>query len=819
MGGSSAESISIPWDRDEERYEHHDARQGKSLMHHDGMRTDETRGGEPAGGRRRGVTTGREPSPAPLISPAAGALENRLDIKLLGQAIIELNIARKNFSIYPAGHAQLDRSIQRAYNALSRLLETTPSLTVGVARDCLFIGESYLDRKNMVFQDFALSLHSRDIAAVTFMAGVPREEIHRFCAVLTRDTADIRESGGIEQAMREAGTNHVRVQPIDFSGLHLTEEQEITAAGAKATGDIGGGVRPSFVAHLLSGQLDAEGQPQHLARNKLKPSEIARLLNTGVLNLKRAIKSFETTVTNYVRHTTGTQPLENFIALLKDLNPQLRRQFLSVTFDRVSDHGNEILLDSFPDDVVAEMIQQANEEGKEISPTLIARLERISQIRISRLARSRDAHATAADSKSTGRLSRENVKDLLSRESYETYVDPDYQSLLKSLITEGGPDGGVSSSGKPAMRCHSGVEGCTAPVSPSSPHPFRNVVEENELDLRLTQMMLALIEKTVDYDDYLVFSRKIVEGTPAHLNRGNLELVYEVLQLFKRHAAECPPPLSELASDASRAFCDPDITTAAVKVLDSGSEDQCEWASRFLAEIGTPCLPALIRAYADTDYPSPKKAMLELLIHFGEATVEQAFLQFENADSDMLRNLLVVVQAVGKAENPVAVRRLLSHENRRVRGDALATLLQLRDPQAVDYLRRAIHSVDSEESSHAIGLAGYYRVSEVAEELADRIRTRFISRSALQVNEEILKTLNRIGDERALPKLERTASRFWTFSPRRLGMVKLTIFSYLEGYPPSSLTNLLEIGRRSGDVRIQRLSEKLASRKATPDTV
>lgn len=781
-------------------------------MNHDTMTTDRAREDAPDNSRPGAMTPGENPPLHPPTKVRERSPEKALDTKLLGQAIIELNITRKNFSIYPVGHAQLERSIERAHGVLNRLLETTSEITVGVAKDCLFVGDSYLDRKNLVFKDFSTALYARDIAAVTFLAGLSREHIHHFCAILTRDTFEIRESGGIQAVAKEASLSHIRIQPIDFSGLHLTEEQEISATWGKGKIDLNSHVWRSFVANLLSGQLDAEGQLEHLVNNKkLRPSEIAHLLNGGLLNLRKAIESYEATIATYVRDTTGKQPLESFISLLKDLNPHLRGQFLSVTFDRMAEHGDETVLNCFPDDVVVEMIQQVNEEGKEISPTLIALLERISQLRVTQPEERRQKSQTASGSGPSGRLSRENVKDLLQRESYETYVDSDYQSLLKDLITQTGATDVEDESGPPSGAPVGGPTREAARSEGSTPHQnrYQSSVEEHELDLRLTQMMLALMDKAIDSDEYLVFSRKIMESVPNHLRLGEVELAHEILEVFRRHAGEKQQPLSQLAGASLQAFKDPGIVSAAVAAIDNCTDEQREKALSLVAEIGTPCIPEIIRAYADQEYPSPKQALLELLTGFGERTVEEVYRQFDNAPAYVLRNLLAVIQAVGKTESTAAIRRLLSHENRLVSMDALVTLLGLKDPYAATFLRRVTLSQDPEESFRAISLAGYYRVSEVSEDLARRIKTRFISRASLRLNEEILRALGRIGDVRVVPLLESIAECSWTLSPRRLGTVKLVLFESLAGYPTDSLHRLIEIGGSSGDIRIQRICDRL----------
>ena len=58
-----------------------------------------------------------------VVSPAPPAQkEIPLDTRLLSEAVIELNISRKNAGIYPPGHIQITNSIDRAFRILQKLI-------------------------------------------------------------------------------------------------------------------------------------------------------------------------------------------------------------------------------------------------------------------------------------------------------------------------------------------------------------------------------------------------------------------------------------------------------------------------------------------------------------------------------------------------------------------------------------------------------------------------------------------------------------------------------------------------------------------------
>jgi hypothetical protein len=637
--------------------------------------------------------------------------------------------------------------------------------------------------------------------------------------ILTRDTFEIRESGGIRRALRDAAVSGIRVQPIDYSGLHLTEEQEILTGGKRGQPEINSDVWRSFVSHLLSGKLDTEGQLEHrVGKQKLNPSELAQLLNRGDFDLKTAIESYGTTISRHLRETTGSQALDSFVALIEGLNPQLRRQFLSATFDSVSESGEEGFWELFPNRVVVDMLKQANDEGKEISPTLIALLQKISQVAVPQATQSFPKPSIPSPQSLMPPLSKEQMQNLFSREAYETYVDDDYRALLTNLISRGNESiapeerAGPSSAQTPA-------DGCPAATPPShtsqDDHPAAPSQFEFEVDAHFSRMILALMEESSEPEDYHVFSRKLVSCVEEHLSRGDFDMCLAVLQAFRKHAGEMAEPIRQLARDAIAALGAPHIASAAVAALDACGDDQREQAQSFVSQIGVHCIPHLVDLYSREDYPSTRRNLLEILVEFADEAQEEAFKRFPGASAHVLRNLLLLLQRIGNPHSVSQIRRLLSHENRQVVFEAMCTLLELRDPDGPLHLRRLLSSTVQDENLRYIALAGFYRISEVADDLVGKIQTLLISSSTLRRNEEILKSLGRIGDARILPKLEAVVRKSRTFSPRRLRHVKRMLFESLSGYPQESLAGLAQIGRKSRDGRIQTLCARLAPRNYT----
>ena len=176
--------------------------------------------------------------------------EQPLDTGLLSDAIIELNISRRNVSIYPRGHSSVVRSLDRAFGYLERLFELRSEIAIAVAKDTLIVDESYLDRKNPVYRELAESLSSISIACVILRRGLTREDLYSFHRLLADDSRHIsaEESRDVE---REFGLTGISIIPVDYSAFSFDEGASDSVASRKD-------LWSRYVKGLLDGTLHGD---------------------------------------------------------------------------------------------------------------------------------------------------------------------------------------------------------------------------------------------------------------------------------------------------------------------------------------------------------------------------------------------------------------------------------------------------------------------------------------------------------------------------------------------------------------------------------
>lgn len=727
-----------------------------------------------------------------------------LDTRLLSEAVIELNISRKNVGIYPPGHIQITRSIDRAFELLLRLFEVRPEMTLGVAKDTLLVGHDYLDRKNPVYRDFALSMNQQGIAAVTFISGLDKEELARFHRILTTKPEDIRTSGGVEAVMSASGIRHIRIMAINYDGFHVTEEKEIFKPTAKAAEKSGGDVWQDFVSLLSTGTLAGQGEGVSLKNAEhVDPSELARLLNERKLDPTAAIQSYDRIISSYVRGAAEkkeltheqSKTLASLNTLLKDLNPELRKQFLSVAFQRSSSSASpaaaEEVVGGLTDDMVIEMLTQANVEGREISPTLTGL--------VGKLAKAHDQTDVPVEQRQEwlkqGRgglaapsILPEHMQKLFDREKYEEYVSADYEAMLKQMT-----DNPVVVSGDFSLEEHA------------------KTLEDSHLDFQIGRALVAFMEEDIDEEDYKEFAAKLFAIAPQFLESGNFELLFDISDTLRRHASEKPlPGIRTAAEEARKIFADPEFILKALHAFEVWMKDKGQEAAGLIQSLGPDVIPGLMDIFSRDDSLGGRRVLFNLLCLFGEPAISEAQKRLGDPRAYYVRNLLIFIRRAGTPASIPHIKPLLQHKEQSVRMEALSTLLRFKEPGSVKLLRDAVLSDDPDVALQAVALAGQFRVANVTEDVLARIKRVILFEADYRWNGEIIKALGEIGDPRAIPDLEKLARATWSLYPQSRLQLKETLFESLGRYPRERIANLLKIGEGLNSEKIKRACRKLS---------
>ncbi len=738
-----------------------------------------------------------------------------IDNKHLCQVVIQLNVARRNVGMYPPGHAQVEQSVGGAHAILDEILSIWPQITLGAAKDTILSGDQHLDHRNPVHRDFAVALNVREIAAVTFLRGLKPKDVEGFVRILSKDPEEIRANGGIDSAVAGAQISHITIQKLDYSGFHFTEEDEIVRSEGPEERSDTTNIWQDFVSQLVSGA--SNGSPQGLLLKdsvQMDPSQLADLINESKLDPKTALHSYERIIAEQVRTTERGQftaeqvsNLSKLISLVDNLKPNLRKQFLAAASRHFTSEklpvGAEQLLDGFPDDMIIEMIRQANEEGRQIPQRLMEILQRVSftddepQPNVTRNGVGPSKEAPL------GKVAQDNIQTLSGEEREQSSGDAEYDATLMALARNA-----AGQEERPQTRF---------PID-----QYLKTLEDSHVNLQIGQALLAFMEQDLVDASYEEHLDKLLTLLPDFLEYGEFSFLLEVLEALRSHSGETTQEdgsvqrkapakrrkrkgegIRGIASRALETLYDSDFLSKAVSAFENWEDTKGKAASDFLLALGPGSVPKLLDLYGDNEFPDKEGMLFKLLVKFGRAAVSEAQERLDDSRDYYVRNLLAVIQHAGTAEVLPYVSPLVQHKDGGIRVEALSILLKFKDPNATMLLREALLSRDKNTSSQALALAGHYGGEDVARDLVSMLKKWPLSRSGYDRNEKIISALGEIGNAQAIPMLEELARSSWLLYREHLAHMKRVLFQCLERYPRESIQGLLLVGRKSTDKDIR----------------
>jgi hypothetical protein len=298
-----------------------------------------------------------------------------LDARLLSDVIIEIDISRRNVIIYPKGHPVVEKSLLRAFDFLQKLFELRLEITLNVAKDKLIVNDYCLNKKNPVYKAVALCLSRVNIAYVTFMSGLTKEELYTFHQFISREVKDSSPEA-LQEEFKKCNLLHIKTGFIDYNAFSFNE--------GKTENDISrDNLWEQYVHGLIEGTLQTGVQSNVI--DKIPPEALARLVNENAADdLKE--DSYERVVTNYLKRSSernfSSTDLKKLMEFINELRPELKKQFLSAsarTLSKDTDSVDKILKDTSGDEVI-KFLETVNEQKMVIPETLKNLLDKFSMI-------------------------------------------------------------------------------------------------------------------------------------------------------------------------------------------------------------------------------------------------------------------------------------------------------------------------------------------------------------------------------------------------------------------------------------------------------
>lgn len=689
-----------------------------------------------------------------------------IDSGTLASLITELNIARRNCRAYPKGHPVVEASLRKVLAVYEGMINTGNEIILGVTSDALMAGGVFLEKTNIVFKDFARVLFERGIGALVFSCGLSVEELKNLTIILGLKREDILRHGGIEQVWAKSRIRSISMRPIRYDMFASTDEESIDSQQSPQSGE---GLWERFTRELTQVGLGSGNG----GGNELDPELLAMMLNKQFDDQGLADKtSFSCAIADLMQNVNSRisatprpdMPYEKLAALISNLNPDLRRQFLSSSFEinsKVSQTAAEEIVSSLSAEAVIETLEDINQSRLSVPPVIMGLLHRLA-----RHSSIPDQHGTASGTSEEADSLPQKLKTIFREHASEEFTPDDYQQKLNQFIaTDQAPL--LNTEDTAALLAsldNRQIENRIGEILINLVREGAETAEERDMLLQNLSDMFGFYLQTGNYEHLLKMVDQVTDGTFP------LEIQYRLKDEYAR---------SEFLDEI-------------LNGLTIWGKPRYEDIRRLVHKIGSPFVETLLDRLAEEKNMSVRRFFMDCLIQMGPVTRVPIANRLYDNRWYFLRNLLIILGAQNDPSIVPLIQPLLHQADMRLRQEVLKILVQFHDPFAE---KEILHDLDShvhEQLLAAIQLAEKCKSPNICNKLLGLLAQGGLKQSEYEIKSAIIHSLGEIGRIEALPELAKILGSRSLLHSKLLNGLKTYIVHSLAKYPPNAAKPVLE---------------------------
>ena len=689
--------------------------------------------------------------------------KQRLDTRLLSDAVIELNISRRSVGLYPRDHPITRESIEKAFGLLQKLFEIRHSITLGIAKDSLLVDEFVFDRKNQVFHEFALSLHSKGIAAITFHSGLTIDELLDFHSLIA--LRDLTVGEAIVSQAEQKGIRHIRLQALDLSKFSFAE-------GKTRQGEEDLEIWENYIYGLLAGKLT--GSDADAVVFNAMPEDIASCINCK-LDQGAAEGDYEKIITIYLKDREDTrvrsERFSKFAALVRNLRPEIKNQFLTdaITHHAMSSAEIERLLAWLTRDEM-EKIMGILSTGPTSMPASVKNL--LDRLKIS--GPSRTYFDMLSDSKAV--ISEfdieidDNLLNLFSDDKFRSFVSDDYSRELAKMM---GPQKKTAAAFYPKV-----ADEC----------------KEEVIEKKFAEMTLEFVfQDSVTREEFLELLTPIANIVSEYLETGRFLEISDIYNTIYSIALT-----GKFREDAANMldyyFHSEDFIGRLMESIRLWGRFNRDGVIRLLNVQKRFILDRLFDELSKEKDSAVRKFLIQILGSLGSGVLEEAVKRLSDGRWYVVRNMIYLIRQMEGRKHLQHIRRLAASDIRKISYEAVKTLLHFNTPDAFSHIQRYFQGNNQELRKAAIDLSGQYRLSGAVSHLLSILAKRDLMGSDSFDKLSVIRALNKIGDPSVLEPFIRLYRSRTFFYHSTFHELKLEMFRGLHNYPDGSMAALAKLG-------------------------
>ena len=714
-----------------------------------------------------------------------------------------LALGWKNLAAYPPGHPVLANSLNLIHDRLAELRGPAGELTLGVARDGILFGTEKID--STYAQKFGNALYTRGVALLRFDTTTDVAAIETFLRLLGGTNAPDQKEP-IWQELTSRGVLSIHLQPVDYSDVKVSDDLD-----ADRPKTVSEELWDDILRAILEGhELTSEGQ--RLLNQKIKStSELAGLILQYVKEAEKAAEydpnatfgvrfvapinmadaeqvsdRLGDSVGAFISGSTGTKreiAVQQAVELLKSLPDPMRAAVMrSVMRALAGDESAAALLRDFVSHLAKDDVL---ETLRVLSNTMNLSTHAM------RLVEALMATAKPAQQGTPSPEIVSSVIKLFGEDDIDRFNPDDHKQLLDQVSID------IPEAAARAIGSMGDLGNRVETVSASA------------VNHQLSRTLLALVRKQgprrppwgVLQRLETVFREELL--TP---NYGSALAIAREMQEIAITATN--PALQDAIHDFFERISTSETLQLLIDALHSAT-DNVRDIEQLLEILGTSATRNLLLALAEESNRSRRRRLLTFVSSLGSVIVPEVKPFLTDKRWFVVRNMLVLLRAIGDRSLLPEIRKVAAHQDMRVRLEAIRALIALEPTPPRGLLEEAIHDPDPKIAEKAIILVGNLGIKEAVDPLLKIVEGNDIFGGRRLLRLRAIKSLGELAEPAALTKLQ----RFFTESilPWPAREERRAAYESLAGYAPSVRGPFVEKGRRSRDAYVREVCEKMGS--------
>ncbi|MGH9804329.1 MAG: HEAT repeat domain-containing protein [Candidatus Acidiferrales bacterium] len=611
-----------------------------------------------------------------------------------------LQMALKTAIMYSVDHPAVEKTLQDSYTSMNALVRQTREFTLGFMNNRVLLNNVLTDED--VLDQLKAEFEKRDIAGVTFEAGISFRDFKRGLALLATTPKAIEEKGGIRPFLEKNTVVGMRITPAARGAAGDTMVTMDPTSYLMAEGLLDSDARTGMrnVDQLL--QLARLDEPSTAIRS---PDEVPVLANRAAQEaLSNVDADMRVPVACLARITERLRP--DF--LLSTLPPERQAELQGrsageVTTELIEDKaarwatGRLVAAHYGPEaDLEEEDVVEAL--GRCLKASLVA--ERLVQ-KLSRFIQEAglppEVHQRLRQSLAWFSMSqKERHAQLMGLKHFDAHAIRHLLNYVQDLMGEGKTAEVIEVTGHFFASLDSAPLRHQAEGYAATPDLLSRVTSLQTLDFvhelvvcleeglqseklsapylhrQISYSLSSAAQSLTAYEDF-EFIRKIGLALEASLNRAP-----------EQHAACCRKSLENLLSP---------VSVGRMAELYIQRHDDAEWvrtATWLLKHSGTAGVEALFQALEDEPSASNRMRLVRLLEQLGSTGIEAARKRLDDERWYVVRNACSVLGALRDPDLCAQLQGALRHSDGRVQKQAVTTILKSQSEASAQTLAEAL---------------------------------------------------------------------------------------------------------------------------------